>query len=557
MSLRKDLIKYTPRQEQQDALDFIINTKKEKPDTKFFLMDLPMGVGKSHISLMIANWYSSKIDNTAKIDIITAGKILQDQYGNTYESIKNLKGKENYSCSSYSTSCANGKEFNRLNKTTCDFCPYDDAKSGYMGGRVSLTNFYLYLIYAIYNKKMLEQRESNVLIVDECHELDDVVSDFISIKITESLIKKLKFTNEYAILKALGKIKNIGEYVGFLRYLHNEIAVSISSIDGSLVPDRDITSDKRDLKISKLTGTQNKDVKMLQIISDLKQYLQKIDIFLKDYDANPHNWVLETTYNEKSSQKEMSLEPIWAADYLDQYVWSNYDIVILMSGTILDKDLFSELNGLDKEKTVYYSTSSPFPLENRKIFYMPLGKMSYQNKETTFKNYVPYFHKILKKYEGLKGIVHTNSFELSNWIKRDVENSRLLFHSSQDRDDKLREHMESKDPLVFVSPSIGTGVSFDHEKSRFQVIAKIPYPSLASQKNKLRQKNNPEWYSWKTVCALMQMCGRSIRSKTDYADTIILDGSFSDILRYSSKYMPSWFQESIKKVETKKSTISG
>ena len=557
MSLKKDLIRYTPRQEQQDALDFIINAKKEKPDTKFFLMDLPMGVGKSHMSLMIADWYSSKIDNTSKIDIITAGKILQDQYDVTYESIKNLKGKENYSCSSYSTSCSNGKEFNRLNKTTCDFCPYDDAKGGYMGGKVSLTNFYLYLIYAIYNKKMLEQRESNVLIVDECHELDDVVTDFISIKITESLIKRLKFTNEYAILKALSKIKNISEYVSFLRYLHNEIAVTISTIDSSLVPDRDTTSDKRDLKISKLTGTQNKDVKMMQIISDLKQYLQKIDIFLKDYDANPHNWVLETNYNEKTSQKEMSLEPIWAAEYLEQYVWSNYDIVILMSGTILDKDLFSELNGLDSEKTVYYSTNSPFPLENRKIFYMPLGKMSFQNKSETFKNYVPYMHKILKKYEGLKGIVHTNSFELSNWIKRDVENSRLLFHSSADRDDKLREHMESKDPLVFVSPSVGTGVSFDHEKSRFQVIAKIPYPSLASQKNKLRQKNNPEWYSWKTVCALMQMCGRSIRSKTDYADTIILDGSFSDILRYSSKYMPSWFQDSIKKVETKKSTISG
>jgi hypothetical protein len=28
-------------------------------------------------------------------------------------------------------------------------------------------------------------------------------------------------------------------------------------------------------------------------------------------------------------------------------------------------------------------------------------------------------------------------------------------------------------------------------------------------------------------------------------------------LRFSSKYLPEWFQESIKKVETKKSPISG
>jgi len=394
--------------------------------------------------------------------------------------------------------------------------------------------------------------------VSNCHELDEVISDFISIKITESLVKRLKFTNEYDIIKSLSKVKSISDYVKFLEFFLAEILATIESLDKSMSGDRNVTQDKRDLKITKITGSgQNKDVKLMQIISDLKQYQLKVDVFLHEYKTNPDNWVLESSYNEKTKQKELSLEPIWAHDYLDKYVWSNYDMVILMSGTILDRKLFSELNGLDYEKSVYYSVDSPFPPENRKIFYMPLGKMSYQHKEETFKNYVPYIHKILKKYECLKGIVHTNSFELSNWIQRDIENSRLIFHNSADRDDKLKEHMESKDPLVFVSPSVGTGVSFDHEKSRFQLIAKVPYPSLASQKNKLRQKNNPEWYSWKTVCALMQMCGRSIRSKTDYADTIILDGSFSDILRYSSKYMPAWFLDSIKKVETKKSTTSG
>ena len=552
MSLKNDLIKYTPRTEQQEALDFIINSQKENLKNKFYLLNMPVGVGKSHLAVMISDWYTSKIDKSAKVDIITAGKILQDQYDVTYESIKNLKGKENYSCKSYSTSCASGKEFNRLNKTTCELCPYDESKNGYMGGRISLTNFHLYLTYAIYNQKMFDQRESNVLIVDECHELDSVMSDFISIKITETLIKRLKFTNEYQIIKALSKVKNIQDYVDFLKYFLAEITTTITTIDGSMVGNRDVKSDKRDLKISTITGGSNSDVKMMQIISDLKQYLQKIDIFLKEYDADPLNWVLESNYNEKSKQKELSLEPIWAYDYLEKYVWSNYDMVILMSGTILDKHLFCELNGLDEETSVYYSVPSPFPLENRKVYYMPLGKMSFTKKEDTFKNYVPYFHKILKKYENQKGIIHTNSFELSEWIKRDVENSRLMFHDSSTRDDMLRLHMESKDPVVFVSPSVGTGVSFDHEKSRFQVIAKIPYPSLNSQKNKLRQKNNPEWYAWKTVAGLLQMCGRSIRSKTDYADTIILDGSFSDILRYSSKYLPDWFQESIQKVETKR-----
>jgi ATP-dependent DNA helicase DinG len=551
-SLKKDLIKYTPRQEQSDALDFIIKAKEKKPDTKFFLLNMPVGVGKSHLAMMISDWYSSKIDNTSKIDIITAGKILQDQYDETYDSIANLKGKENYSCSQYACSCASGKEFNRLNKTSCDFCPYDDAKVNFITGRVALTNFHLYLIYALYNNSIMDQRKSNVLIVDEAHEFDDVMSDFISIKITENVVKKLKFTNEDNVLKALKKVKNISDYISFLNYFNDELLQTIEDIDKSMQGGRNPKQDKRDLRLGKILGTgQNADVKLMQIISDLKQYKTKIDIFLKEYKENPHNWVLETYHNEKTNQKELSLEPIWAYDYLDKYVWSNYDMVILMSGTILDKNLFSELNGLDVDRTVYYSVSSPFPIENRPIYYMPLGKMSYAKKEETFKNYVSYLHKILRKYEGQKGIIHTNSFELSKWIEKDVENSRLIFHDSSSRDEMLRKHFETTDPTVFVSPSVSTGVSFDHEKSRFQVIAKIPYPSLGSQKNKMRQKNNPDWYSWKTVCGILQMCGRSIRSKTDFADTIIIDGSFSDILRYSSHLIPNWVQESIKKVEVK------
>jgi Rad3-related DNA helicase len=553
MSLRNDINKYTARKEQQEALDFIKKNYNEKAEVKFYLLDLPTGIGKSHLAMMISEFYAKSVPGNEgnKIDIITAGKILQDQYDNSYESINNLKGKENYNCTQYDCSCANGKEFNRLNKTTCDFCPYDDARNGYISGRISLTNFHLYLTYALYNQGIMDQRDSGLLIVDECDELDQVMSDFISIKITENVIKKLKFTNENKVLKSLKKVSTISEYISFLEYLKIELSVTITDLDKSMQGGRSAKADKRDLKISKLVGGKNQDVKLMQIMNDLKQYQMKIDLFLGEYNSNPDNWVLETSWNDKTNSKELSLEPIWAYDYLDKYVWSRYDMVVLMSATILDKDLFSELNGLDSKETIYYSVDSPFPLENRMIYYMPLGKMSYQKKEDTFQNYVPMLHKILKKYEGKKGIIHTNSFELSNWIKKDVEDSRLLFHDSSNKEELLRLHMESKDPLVFVSPSVGTGVSFDHEKSRFQVIAKIPYPSLASQKNKLRQKNNPDWYSYRTVAGIIQMYGRSIRSKTDFADTIILDGSFGDILKYSSKFLPNWFMSAIKRIDVK------
>lgn len=552
MSFKKDLAIYKPRKEQREAIEFIDSEYKSNPLNKFFLLNLPVGIGKSHLALMITDWYRKNVDRVSKVDIITNSKLLQDQYSETYESIADLKGKENYECEQYSCSCAQGSEFNRLNKTSCESCPYTSARENYMGGGISLTNFYLYILYAIYNPKLMESRGAKVLIVDEAHEFDDVMSDFITIKVTENIIKRFKFANEYDILKRLKVINNIGQYVDFLRFLQSEVISTIESMESGISSQpRNVTQDKRDLKISRLLKTKNSDVKVMQLATDLRQLQLKIEIFLKEYKDNPNNWVLESSYNEKAKQRELSLEPIWAYDYLDKYIFSHYDMVFLMSGTILDKSLFCQLNGLDVSKAVYYSISSPFNVKNRPIFYMPLGKMSYTNKTETFKRYIPYIKKLLYKYKGKKGIIHTNSFELSNWIKESIDDPRLIFHDSTNKDEMLELHLRSEKPTVIVSPSMDTGVSFDNDAARFQIIAKVPYPSLASQKNKLRQKNNPDWYSWRTSCSLQQACGRIVRSNLDYGDTIILDGSFSDVIKYSSKFLPHWFQDSIKKINVK------
>jgi len=168
MGFKDDLKKYKPRKEQREALEFIKNVYENDKTNKFFLLDLPTGVGKSYLAMQIVNWYRTNVQRTARVDIITNSKILQDQYSGTFESISDLKGKENYECESYSCSCAQGAEFNRLNKTKCEECPYTSARESYINGGISLTNFYLYILYAMYNQKLMESRGARVLIIDEC-----------------------------------------------------------------------------------------------------------------------------------------------------------------------------------------------------------------------------------------------------------------------------------------------------------------------------------------------------------------------------------------------------
>ena len=85
MSLKKDLLKYNPRREQQETLDFIDLEYKKNPLNKFFLLNLPVGTGKSHLALMLADWYRKTVNRMARVDIITNSKLLQDQYADTYD----------------------------------------------------------------------------------------------------------------------------------------------------------------------------------------------------------------------------------------------------------------------------------------------------------------------------------------------------------------------------------------------------------------------------------------------------------------------------------------
>ena len=137
MSLYKDINRFKPRKEQVDCLEHMKVVLEENPKTKFFLLNLPVGTGKSHLAMMFSEYYTRKINKLAKVDIVTVSKILQDQYEEEYVSITNLKGKENYNCSQWGCSCMQGKEFSKLNKSLCQMCPYDEARQGWIAGKIS------------------------------------------------------------------------------------------------------------------------------------------------------------------------------------------------------------------------------------------------------------------------------------------------------------------------------------------------------------------------------------------------------------------------------------
>ena len=83
-------IRYIPKDYQIDALDFL--KKSIMSGKRYCLLNLPTGTGKSFISVaMFANWYKNFVNSSAKFDILTNSKILQQQYLKDFEFINNYK----------------------------------------------------------------------------------------------------------------------------------------------------------------------------------------------------------------------------------------------------------------------------------------------------------------------------------------------------------------------------------------------------------------------------------------------------------------------------------
>lgn len=536
-SLSKLKLDKTPRPEQEELLDFTKNAILD--NKKFCLLQSPTGTGKSYFCVMFMDWFKKNYDISATFDILTDSKILQEQYTNDYDFMNSLWGKGSYYCEKYQTDCASGMELCKLQNTKCDFCPYKEAKWKFDNGDIALTNFHLFLTYMLYLPQAWK-RSSRVLIIDEAHNFEAVTCDFVSTKISKPLLKANGFTddeitNTYKIFGDFPEDLTIADFCNIV----NDKFLNIAQIVMSR-----LSREETVVSMKKLQSLGNNYIKW--------------ESLLFEYEKNKDNWIIEVEKVKKyngdnklyDEYYEFVAQPVWADNTLKEKIWSRYDFVIMMSGTLLNKKLISDINGLELDKTVYKEIESPFSVKNRPIYYFyDLGKQTYTNKQETWKHQLPILEKIMKKHKNEKGIIHTANYEIQGWVSNGIIENRILAHTTDDRNDILNFHYQSKDPTVLVSPSMITGIDLTGDFSRHQTMIKIPYPNLGSKKIKKRNLTNKEWYSWKTVADLVQSYGRSIRSTEDKATTYILDGSFSNVLKYSSKYIPKWFSDAIKYIK--------
>ena len=113
-------------------------------------------------------------------------------------------------------------------------------------------------------------------------------------------------------------------------------------------------------------------------------------------------------------------------------------------------------------------------------------------------------NRIVTKYATKKGITHTHSFKITravvDYLRAHGHGSRLLTHSAEiqgSRDKAVRDHSASPEPTFLVSPSMTEGLDLKEDLGRWQIICKVPWPSMDPY-IKARMQRDPDWYTWLT-----------------------------------------------------------
>jgi Rad3-related DNA helicase len=235
------------------------------------------------------------------------------------------------------------------------------------------------------------------------------------------------------------------------------------------------------------------------------------------------------------------------ATMIQKYLHGQAGFKVFMSATIGGPREYAKVMGIKSAK--FIRLDNAFNYDKSPVVFVNKHKLSYRHKEQSLPKVVELLDKIISKHKGQRGIIHTGSYEFTNYIKKNSKHTfRLMdYENSKEKGDML-ELFKQKEDAVFMGPSLLEGLDLKDDISRFQVFFKVPYPNLRDPLIKAKMEKMPGWYDWKTGITIMQGVGRSVRSEEDWAVTYVLDACFLSLINKSELFPPT-FTERLKTIK--------
>lgn len=529
-------LKFTPRDSQLENINEILTAYLDNK-FKYVVFNASAGAGKSIIGAVVADVLATIKGATLASQILMHNNVLTNQYHRTFSSFgKNeyllIKGASNYKCNVLSdesfeditaencviTQLKNKKQTETI-QSKCSKCEYLTTKLYKNKSRNVITNFSYYFIDRQFSNTM----ESRLItIFDEAHTLSESFCEFAAIYLSNSRIDRyIQDITAIGPPNALALISRMKEFSSIIQQKkvddsnYIELLVKLQRLYNDISQSAMILAQANESDFTKF-------VKFSKIQKKFAGFASKIDDFLK------HKY--EHVFEFKEKELEFSIKPIFIGDMFEKTL-ANSEFIMFMSATI-SKEYVVETLALDETKVKFIKAKPAIPPENKQIVFFDTQTLNYQtmqDKKTVnllCENTTMIVNAHTKEKEN--GIILTPSFDicekLAKYIQDNVKGVKIFQHMRGMKSDHLlMEFKKEKETSVLISPSIYEGVDLPGDLSRYQIIVKAPFPSLADKRMKYIADRHSTIYRLITIKKIVQGAGRSVRGPDDFAVVYILD----------------------------------
>ncbi len=298
-------------------------------------------------------------------------------------------------------------------------------------------------------------------------------------------------------------------------------------------------------RVKELRGNAEIDPEEAAERDRLNELRRDLDWFVEDY-RDPESvttWVVDQPDGEGMP---VTIKPMSPEKYLKHTVWDRGNRFALLSATILNKEAFCANVGLSPDRVALVEVGHTFPVENRPLYDVTRGKMTYEHRDETLPEIARALVRIMQRHPDEKGLVHCHSYAIQDQLEDLLADfgvsERVRSHESADRDAQLAAWKRSDDPDVFLSVKMEEALDLEGDLCRWQLLCKAPYPNTRDSRVARRLEDDQwAWYYRAALRTVIQACGRVVRAPDDHGATYLGDSSLLDLFERARTDMPDWF----------------
>ncbi len=420
---------------------------------------------------------------------------------------------------------------------THNACPYEINKEMVKKSRIVIAP-YIYIFDEILREKFFSlyrhPPEKTILIIDEAHNLPDFCRELLSTSLSHNSLKiGLKEAEEYGI-----KDRDILNFLNIIDKIFDSMKeeFKLSEEGDAIIGDFFDRNIRKHFSIEEIKRISESMITYGEIIADIKEknnsfprsFLRSIGNFILYWINLDSRWVKLIEANDEYFRiVAYCLEPSIASSIINSFYST-----IHMSGTLQPIDEYINSIGIEAEKAIF---PSPFPEENRRIFYLEGVSTKYYMDNEMIKKIADFIDRICNNVNKNTLVFFPSYSVMNRFINLLNINRNLYIEGRNERQEGIMNKIElfKKSGGVFLSViggKISEGIDFPSEELEIVLIVGLPYPPPSAKQTSLKEyyerKGQNGWkYAFEApaIRKMMQAIGRLIRNENDRGIAIILD----------------------------------